>query len=174
MYLNFESPIQIINNYITECLEKELTDEGLLYDVKSFVPIYRDEVKYDKTPAVWLYIQDWVVKDEQIINRHNTRCTLTFPIEVAAISQKAKLEKADSEATSIQTRIVECYVKNWRRVVDKEQFITHTGFRIIRGYADGSNEPINKRNRVTIKGVILELDFGIDWIKCIKLSENNE
>lgn len=174
MYVDMEIPIQTINNYITNCLKKELNDDGLLSDVKSFINIYRDENSYDKTPAVWLYIQDWFPKDEMIINRKNTRCTLTFPVEVACISQKSKLNKADAEATSLQGRVIECFIKNWKRVINEEQFILCTGFRIVRGYADGTREAINQLRRVTIKGVIIEFDFTIDWIKCIKIEENKQ
>lgn len=172
MYTKMEQPLQIITDFISNCLEKELKENGLLSDIKSYKRIFRDEVTI-KTPAVWLYMRDWSPSEEYIINRNNTRIEITFPVEVACISHKKTLDKSDREATSIQGRVIESFVQNWRRNIDSKYNISCLGFRLIQGYTDGSLEKINQRDTTTIKGVLVEFKFMFDWMRCLKIFEEN-
>lgn len=173
MYAEIEQPLQIIQDYISNCLKKEVNDEGLLHDIKSYKDIYRDELNL-KTPAVWLYMQNWHPTDEHIINRGNTRIDITFPVEVACITHRKTLTKSDKQATSIQGRIIESFIKNWKRKIDDKYNIISTGFQLVQGYTDGNLEAIQQRETVTIKGVLIEFKFTFDWMKCIKIYEEEK
>ena len=177
MYAEIEQPLEIIEDYIRSCLSNELGENGLLHDVKSYKSIYRDDLTVN-TPAVWLYMDTWQPVEEHIINRANTRIDLVFPVEVACITHKKTLEKSDKQATSIQARVIESFIRNWKRVIDEKYHIICTGFRLIEGYTDGNLPSVNQRDSVIIKGVLIEFYISMDWMRCIRLydqeNENNE
>ena len=168
MYADIEQPLQIITDYIKSCLSNELGENGLLHDVKSYKSIYRDNLTIN-TPAVWLYMETWQPVEEHIINRMNTRIEISFPVEVACITHKKTLEKSDAQATSIQARVIESFIRNWKRKISDEHNITCNGFRIVEGYTDGNLPVTSQRETVTIKGVLIEFKFTFDWMRCIRL-----
>ena len=173
MYADIEQPLQIVHDYIRECLSKEVNPEGLLHDVKSYKAIYRDDLTI-KTPAVWLYMNTWQPVEEHIINRGNSRIDINFPVEVACITHRKSLEKADRQATSIQARVIESFINNWKRKINEEYNIVCNGFRLIEGYTDGNLPPISQRETVIIKGVLIEFRFSFDWMKCIRMYEQQK
>lgn len=177
MYAEIEQPLQIISNYIKDCIGKEVNPDGLLHDIKSYKTIYRDDLTLN-TPAVWLYMDTWEPTKEQIVNRSNTRIEIAFPVEVACITHKKTLAKSDEQATSIQARIIESFIKNWKRKIDDENHIICNGFNLLYGYTDGNIPAVSQRETVTIKGVLIEFKFSFDWMRCIHLynkeKENEE
>lgn len=173
MYAEIEQPLMIIEDYIRGCLSKELGEDGLLHDVKSYKSIYRDDLTII-TPAVWLYMNTWQPLQEHIVNRGNTRIDMNFPVEVACISNRKTLEKSDRQATSIQARVIESFIKNWKRKLDEKNNIICNGFQIVVGYTDGNLPVLNQQDTVVIKGVLVEFHISFDWMRCIHLYEKEK
>lgn len=169
MFIEFETPLQVIEDYIINSVMQEITDDGLLSDVKSTKTIFKDLTITD-VPAVWIYLSEW--NPETIIaNRGNSRAKITYPVEICIITNKADLQESDQEATSIQARIVESLIKNWKRVIDKTYKIRCHGVDIKQGYSDGKFKIANKQQKVVIKGLIVDFIFELDWMKCLQIAQ---
>lgn len=175
MYLNMETPLEKIEEYIKQLVLQEVNNEGLLKDIKSTKTIFKD-LKITDTPALWVYLGNWNI-EEEVLNKTNSRATLIYQVEMMCICNKPDLQESDQQATSIQARIVESVIKNWKRLLDKNMNLQNPSININTGYADGKLKVANKQQKVAIKGVLFEFKFTLDWIRCIqtqKIENNND
>lgn len=175
MYLNMETPLEKIEEYIKQLVLQEVNNEGLLKDIKSTKTIFKDLNIID-TPALWVYLGNWNI-EEEVLNKTNSRATLIYQVEMMCICNKPDLQESDQQATSIQARIVESVIKNWKRLLDKNMNLQNPSININTGYADGKLKVANKQQKVAIKGVLFEFKFTLDWIRCIqtqKIENNND
>ena len=53
MTVNIVTGFEKINTIITECINREMTDEGLLSDVETFINTYYNEGQVEE-PVVWI------------------------------------------------------------------------------------------------------------------------
>lgn len=168
-----ETPLEIIQDYIRNLVLQEVNSEGLLSDVQSTKTLFKD-LKITEVPSVWIYLGNWKI-EEEAMNKNNSRATLVYEVEISVICNKPDLLDSDIQATSIQSRIVESIIKNWKRVIDREQNIQNLGINIEQGYDDGQLRVANKQPRVVIKGILTRFKFTLDWIRCLeKQNKNNE
>lgn len=165
MYLNMETPLEKIEEYIKQSVLQEVNPEGLLRDIKSTKTIFKD-LKITNTPALWVYLGNWNI-EEEVTNKTNSKATLIYQVEMMCLCNKPDLTESDEQATSIQARIVESVIKNWKRLLDKQMNLQNPSININTGYADGKLKVANKQQKVAIKGVLFEFKFTLDWIRCI-------
>ena len=166
MYLNMITPLEHIETYIKNSILDEIKEDGLLSDIKSTKTTFKD-FKITEVPSVWIYLGDWTI-EEEAVNRNNSRATLVYNVEISVICNKPDVYESDSQATSIQARIVESVIKNWKRVINKDMNLQNLSINFQTGYNDGRLTVVNKQQKVVIKGVILQFKFLLDWIRCIE------
>lgn len=170
MYLEMETPLEVIQQYIKNLVLQEVNNEGLLSDVQSTKTLFKD-LTITEVPSIWIYLGNWNI-EEETINKNNSRATLVYEVEISVICNLPELEDSDVQATSIQSRIVESIIKNWKRLIHKEMNIQNPGINIETGYDDGRLRVANKQTRVVIKGILTRFRFTLDWIRCIKEQNN--
>ena len=164
-----ETPLEKIEDYIKSTILDEVNPEGLLKDVKSTKTTFKD-LKIIDVPSVWIYLGEWNIEEESL-NKNNSRATLIYNVEISVITNKPEVKDSDVQATSIQSRIVESVIKNWKRVIDKDMHLQNPSINIQTGYNDGKLQVMNKQERVVIKGVLFQFKFLLDWIRCMQLQE---
>lgn len=172
MDLEMQRPLEIIENYIKECISLEITNNGLLSDINEFKTIFKDIRKID-TPSLWLEIQDITTDKEQLLG-YDTRVNLKVPFIIAVICHKPDIYKADHQASDIQARIIETYVKHFKKQINKELGVYCLGFELKRILNDGRLNVSNKQPTAIVKAVEFELIFQINWIKCLNKDNTEE
>lgn len=165
MYLNMVTPLELIEDYIKGLVTDEINADGLLSDVQSYKTLFKD-LSITNTPAVWIYLGEWNI-EEETLNKNNSRATLVYDVEISVICNKSTLEESDRQATSIQARLTESIIKNWKRLLSKEMNVQNPFINIETGYNDGKLRVANKQTRVVIKGILCRFKFTLDWIRCI-------
>ena len=104
----FEKINQIINCYIT----REMTENGLLADVETFVNTYYEEGSIDE-PVIWITQHPTTANRQADISQ---TMELTTPFEFDCGVYDNDLEDANMQSQNLANRVILSVLRNWQTV----------------------------------------------------------
>ena len=172
MTVNIVSGFENIYKVKKGCIDSEITTEGLLKDVETFIPIYNEEEKVDE-PLVWMYQLETIpIRNADI----SQTMELTTPFQFNCAFYEKEIEDANTSCQNLACRVVLSILNNWQTV----QSTLLPGERMIRNitfdryYPLGTIEVNGKSERLPVTGVILNVNHIINWKMCCKIINDNE
>ena len=171
MSVNIVSGFENIYKVMKGCIEAEMTDEGLLSMVETFIPVYLDEERVEE-PVVWMYQLETIPSRGADISQ---TMELTTPFQFNCAFYETDIEDANTSCQNLACRVVLAILNNWQTV--QSQLLP--GNRMIRNieldryYPLGTIEVNGKSERLPVIGVRLNVNHIINWKMCCRNEENN-
>lgn len=171
-YLNLETPLQQIPKKFTEWITSEVKTDGLLEEIDQVCTTYRTEGPV-LSHEIWIRKEDWTVPDEQVFSIGDSRGTIVYPFTVAIIVDMIDEDTSEDKAIQLQAKTIMALFKNFtRNIFDTLDDGYITVFRLNTGYNDGTLDALNREDDVIIKGFQVTLEIELDWLRCIRQTEN--
>ena len=172
MTVNIITGFEKINEIMNCCITCEMTDNGLLEDVETFVNTYYNEGQVEE-PVVWITQHPTTVERNADIS---STLLLKTPFEFDCGVYEVEIEDANTASQNLCNRVIVSILKNWQRV----QSTKTPGERMIRNIELDTYSPMGyvpvegKSDKVPITGVILNVYHIINWnLCCRQIAANN-
>ena len=172
MTVNIVSGFENIYKVMKGCIEAEMTTNGLLKDVETFIPVYLDE-EHVEEPVVWMYQLETMPTRNADISQ---TMELSTPFQFNCAIYEKEIEDANTSAQNLACRVVLSILNNWQTV----QNTLLPGNRMIRNitldryYPLGTIEVNGKSERLPVIGVRLNVNHIINWKLCCRTNNDNE
>ena len=172
MTVNIVNGFENVYKVMKQSIEAELSENGLLHDVATFIPIYNEEERVDE-PLVWMYQQETTVTKGADIGQ---TMILQTPFQFNCAVYEPDIEDANTECQNLACRVVLSILKNWQT----QQNTLLSGERMIRSidfdryYPLGTIEVNGKSERLPVTGVILNVNHIINWKMCCRTTNEEE
>ena len=171
MTVNIVSGFENIYKVMKGCIEAEMTENGLLNMVETFIPVYLDEERVEE-PVVWMYQLETTPNKQADISQ---TMQLTTPFQFNCAFYETDIEDANTSCQNLACRVVLAILNNWQTV----QSTLLPGQRMIRNieldryYPLGTIEVNGKSERLPVIGVRLNVNHIINWKMCCREENNN-
>lgn len=173
MTVNIVSGFENIYKIMKGCIEAEMTNDGLLKDVETFIPVYLDE-EHVEEPVVWMYQLETTPSRQADISQ---TMELTTPFQFNCAFYEKEIEDANTSCQNLACRVVLSILNNWQTVQNQ----VLPGNRMIRNitldryYPLGTIEVNGKSERLPVIGVRLNVNHIINWKLCCRtINQDNE
>lgn len=166
MTVNIVSGFENLFLIMKECIETEMTDNGLLNDVETFIPVYLEEDRVEE-PVVWMYQMETIPLRQADIS---STMELQTPFQFNCAIYESDIEESNTSCQNLACRVVLAILNNWQRV----QSNLLPGNRMIRNitldryYPLGTIEVNGKSERLPVIGVRLNVNHVINWKLCCR------
>lgn len=172
MTVNIVSGFENVYKVMKQSIEAEMTENGLLHDVETFIPIYNEDEKVDE-PLVWMYQLETIpVKGADI----SQTMFLRTPFQFNCAVYEQDIEDANKETQNLACRVVLAILNNWQTIQNQllpgERMIRSIDFD--RYYPLGTTEVNGKSERLPVTGVILNVNHTINWRMCCRTIEEED
>ena len=171
MTVNIITGFEKINTIINKCITDEMTQDGLLSDVETFINTYYNEGQVEE-PVVWITQHPTTVERNPDISK---TALLRTPFEFDCGVYEVELEDANTASQNLCNRVILSILKNWQTIQASEL----PGNRMIRNIELDTYSPMGyvnvegKSDKVPITGVILNIYHIINWQQCQQLANQN-
>ena len=161
-----------INQIINCCITQEMTENGLLSDVETFVNTYYNEGQVDE-PVVWITQHPTTASRQADISQ---TMDLTTPFEFDCGVYDVDIEDANMQSQNLANRVILSVLKNWQTA----QAEVLSGQRMILNITLDKYSPMGyvqvtgKSDKVPVTGVILNVNHRVNWTLCCRQLNNNE
>ena len=172
MTVNIVSGFENIYKVMKGCIEAEMTDEGLLNMVETFIPVYLDEERVEE-PVVWMYQLETTPSRNADISQ---TMELTTPFQFNCAIYETDIEDANTNAQNLACRVVISILNNWQTVQSNllpgERMIKN--ITLDRYYPLGTITVNGKSERLPVIGVRLNVNHLINWRMCCRTITEEE
>ena len=171
MTVNIITGFEKINTIINKCITDEMTQDGLLSDVETFVNTYYNEGQVEE-PVIWITQHPTTVERNPDISK---TALLKTPFEFDCGVYETEIEDANTASQNLTNRVIISILKNWQTIQATEL----PGNRMIRNIELDTYSPMGyvnvegKSDKVPITGVILNIYHIINWQQCQQLANQN-
>lgn len=170
MTVSIVSGFENIYKVMKGSIEAEMTSEGLLKDVETFVPVYLDEDHVEE-PVVWMYQLETIPSRQADISQ---TMELTTPFQFNCAIYESDIEDANTSAQNLACRVVISILNNWQRVQADLGLPRHIrNITLDRYYPLGTVTVNGKSERLPVIGVRLNVNHIINWRLCCRTIEDN-
>ena len=171
MTVNIVSGFENIYKVMKGSIEAEMTSEGLLKDVETFVPVYLDEDHVEE-PVVWMYQLETIPSRQADISQ---TMELTTPFQFNCAIYESEIEDANTSAQNLACRVVISILNNWQKVQADLGIPRHIrNITLDRYYPLGTVTVNGKSERLPVIGVRLNVNHIINWRLCCKTIEEED
>ena len=164
MTVNIITGFEKINTIINKCITDEMTQDGLLSDVETFINTYYNEGQVEE-PVIWITQLPTTVERNPDISK---TALLRTPFEFDCGVYETEIEDANTASQNLTNRVILSILKNWQTIQASEL----PGNRMIRNIELDTYSPMGyvnvegKSDKVPITGVILNIYHSINWQQC--------
>lgn len=169
--LNIIEGPEAVTKMVKQCITKELTEEGILSDVVTFIPSYRFEEEIEE-PCIWLFEQETTVYDGD--GALSDKLHLQTPFEFYCIVyDEENIEQSEINGKNLANRIAASIAKNHFRVLKEDTMIQ--GLKpIYEGtFPVGFVEDEELGEEVPITKLRLNFIYYVDWKICCQFKNNS-
>ena len=161
-----------INEIINECINREITEDGLLEDVETFVNTYYNEGEVDE-PVVWVTQHPTTASRQADISQ---TMDLTTPFEFDCGVYDVEIEDANMKSQNLANRVILSVLKNWQTVQSEllPQDRTILNITLNQYKPMGYVQVTGKSDKVPVTGVILNVNHRVNWTLCCRQLNNGE
>ena len=166
MTVNIKTGFEKLDQIMNECINREITDEGLLSDVESFVNTYYEEGQVEE-PVIWMTQHPTTANRQADISQ---TMELVTPFEFDCGVYSVEIEDANRLSQNLANRVILSILKNWQTV----QTEILPGKRMIRNITLNRYSPLGyvdvkgKSDKVPVTGVVLDIHHIVNWSMCLK------
>ena len=153
----------VINKWVTD----EMTENGLLHDVKMYISTSTNN-DYKDPPFIWLDKEEIYPHNDEPL-RKEMRVELLFSFNCCA--EKDDLETSEKYTMEIATRLITSIVKNYRK---KQDFFHFEDIVLRRIEPEGTFTIVNKSDLFPATRVSFKAVLYVDWLKCKIISDQTE
>jgi len=155
---------------IKGCVEAEMVENGLLEDVETFIPVYTEE-EHVEEPVVWMHqLQTRVGRQADI----SQTMELTTPFQFNCAVYESEIEDANKETQNLANRVGLSILKNFLQVqADLQIPRTIKNITFETYYPLGTITVNGKSERLPVTGIVLNVNFIVNWTMCCKQLQNN-
>ena len=159
-----------INQVMNCCITREMTPDGLLSDVETFVNSYYDEGTVEE-PVIWMTQHPTTANRQADISR---TIELNTPFEFDCGVYEVDIEDSNMSSQNLANRVILAVLKNWQ-TVQSEIMTARTIKNItLETYMPmGYVEVTGKSDKVAMTGVILNVNHIVNWQLCCKQLNND-
>ena len=172
MTVSIISGFENIYKIMKGCIEAEMTDEGLLKDVETFIPVYLEEERVEE-PVIWMYQLETTPSRGADISQ---TMELSTPFQFNCAIYEKEITNANTSTQNLACRVVLSILNNWQTVQNQ----VLPGNRMIRNitldryYPLGTIEVNGKSERLPVIGVRLNVNHIINWKLCCRTINDEE
>ena len=171
MTVNLVTGFDKVYEIIKESIEAEITTDGLLEDVETFIPVYTNEEHVDE-PVVWMHqLQTRVGRQADI----SGTMELTTPFQFNCAVYEPEIEDANKATQNLANRVGLSILKNWQTIqmskLPGERMITGITFETY--YPLGTIQVNGKSERLPVTGLVLNIKHKVNWLMCCRNLQNN-
>lgn len=173
MTVNILTGFEKINEIINTCIETEMTTDGLLSDVETFINTYYNEGQVEE-PVIWITQHPTTANRQADISK---TIELTTPFEFDVAVYSTDIETANMDSQNLCNRVILSVLKNWQTV--QSTIIPNT--RMIKNITLDRYSPMGyvnvkgKSDKLPVTGVVLNVNHIVNWTMCCqKLKKINE
>ena len=172
MTVNILTGFEKINEIMNTCITREITTDGILEDVETFINTYFNEGQVDE-PVVWITQHPTTVEKNADISK---TLLLKTPFEFDCGVYEKEIEDANTSSQNLCNRVILSILKNWQGV--QNEIIP--GHRMIRNITLETYSPMGyvpvtgKSDKVPVTGVILNVYHIINWQQCCQQINNGD
>ena len=112
MTVNINIGLEKIQGIMKTCLEKEISENGLLEDVETFLTVYSEE-EHVEEPFIWMYQHEARTNRQPDISQ---TMDLTIPFQFNCAVYETEMEDADTSTQNLATRVILAICKNWQTI----------------------------------------------------------
>ena len=171
--VNILTGFEKINEIINECINREMTTDGLLEDVETYVNTYYNDGQVDE-PVVWVTQHPTTASRQADISQ---TMELTTPFEFDCGVYEVDLEDANMASQNLANRVILSILRNWQTV--QSELLPQQ--RMIKNITLDRYSPMGyvtvtgKSDKVPVTGVILNVNHIVNWTLCCRqLTINGE
>jgi hypothetical protein len=166
MAVNILTGFEKINTIINKCITNEITEDGILSDVETYINTYFNEGQVDE-PVVWITQHPSTVEKNADISK---TALLKTPFEFDCGVYAKEIEDANTLSQNLCNRVILSILKNWQ-TIQAEELPQNRMIRNItlETYSPMGYVPVTgKSDKVPITGVILNVYHSINWQQCCR------
>lgn len=173
MTVNLVTGFDKVHEIIKKSIEAEMTENGLLEDVETFIPVYTNEEHVDE-PVVWMHQLETIPGRQADISG---TMELTTPFQFNCAVYEVEIEDANIATQNLANRVALSILKNWQTIQSQE---LEPGKRMIKNitfqryYPLGTIEVNGKSERLPVTGIVLEVHHIVNWQMCCRNLTNNQ
>ena len=166
MTVNILTGFKKINEIIQTCITNEMTDEGLLEDVETFIDTYYNEGQVEE-PVIWI-TQHPTTASRQADISNTIELTTQFEFDCGVYAQE--MNEANMLSQNLANRVILAILRNWQTV----QAELLPGQRMIKNITLETYSPmgyvdvVGKSDKMPMTGVILNVNHIVKWSLCIR------
>jgi len=155
-----------VTKMIKQCIKEEITSEGLLKNVETFVPSYRMDEELEE-PIIWLFEHETTVADGKS-GRLSRKLLLRTPFEfVCVVYDDDDIEQSELLGKELASRVAASIARNIKRVnTNNEIIFENLKFEAL--YPVGTVSVVGKSNKAPATSVRLIVEYYVDWAMCCK------
>jgi hypothetical protein len=166
MTVNILTGFEKINEIIQTCITNEMTPDGLLEDVETFIDTYYNEGQVEE-PVIWI-TQPPTIASRQADISNTIELTTPFEFDCGVYAQE--MNEANMLSQNLANRVILAILRNWQTV----QAELLPGQRMIKNITLETYSPmgyvdvVGKTDKMPMTGVILNVNHIVNWNLCIK------
>lgn len=162
---NIPESFESIKKVLQKCIEKEITQDGLLSNVETFIPVYHNKSVVEE-PVVWMTQHPSYAERQADISQ---TMDVTTPFEFTCAVYHPDLDEAENASQYLALNVVLAITKNFLQV-QKELLGRRIIKRIDLGtyYPVGQVEIVGKSESVLATSAVLNIVHTINWMMCCK------
>ena len=169
--LNIIKGPEAVTKMVKQCITKELTPEGILSDVETFVPSYRSDDEIEE-PCIWLFEQETTTADGKGTLSGNLKLQTPFDF-YCIVYDEDDIEQSEIKGKNLATRVAACIAKNHRRVLDEDTMIQGLMpvFELLAPVGFAEDEDLGEK--VPITKLRINFLYSVDWKVCCEFKNQN-
>ena len=166
MTVNIKTGFEKLDQIMNCCITREMTTDGLLEDVESFVNTYYEEGQVEE-PVIWMTQHPTTANRQADISQ---TMELVTPFEFDCGVYDVEIEDANRLSQNLANRVILSILKNWQTV----QSEVIPGKRMIKNITLNRYSPLGyvdvkgKSDKVPVTGVVLDIHHIVNWSMCLK------
>ena len=153
-----------VTQMVKDCINAEITQDGLLSDVETFIPAYRYEEEYEE-PVIWMYEHETTVADGRV-GALSKKQLLQTPYEFfCVVYDEDGIEQSEIRGKDLATRVAASIIKNAKRKDEQNTWVFN---RLLFDslYPSGTVDIVEKSERAVVTSIKIVIEYFIDWTIC--------
>lgn len=168
--LNIVKGPEAITRLVKKCITNEMTSEGLLSDVETFVPSYRLDDKMEE-PCIWLFEQETTIADGKS-GTLSHKILLQTPFEfVCVVYDEDDIEQSEIKGKNLAGRVAASIARNFTRLNEDNEYIAAKP-KLEAIYPVGQVQIQDKDDKAVATSVRIIFEYYVDWAICCKFTKN--
>ena len=159
---NLTYGLQNVKKNLCDWIQSEITDNGILSDVKTFLYTFNTD-NYLDSPIVWLYEEETTPTSNKS-GAISQKMYLTSTFTIVCIDYDDEILVAEEKSKNLASRVMNTILKHKKRNIEDKLIIT--GIHLKQFQPVGEATIINQNDKVPATAIILDIENMIDWYKC--------